>query len=360
MNDDRETSSLVSNVSGNNSSHLHDSTPRLNRIYLFTPVDATSKWTLCALYSTIGCLGFFGNCLLLYFLWKKPKSNPIQKSRFMKNFNLYVRSMSLSDILSCAVSLPFLCVQILFDVFQSGWPCKLVRYLNFVFPAITINNLVVISLEKYLSTRANPRTFSAATVQQMIIFAWVFGLFFMLFPAAAYDGIRVDLNDTHFTVMCRNDQNFYPFRIILVVFPVQYLLPGILITYINICLMKTVWVRGNRNVGNGPLNNAFKAKMRSVRIRGISLLIAITLTFIITYCFFLGYAIVSTLIAQPNRDFSTDFITRYGSGSIAYLNCVTDVIIYFVQMKDFREFLRKRLFSSGSGNANNRINNNFS
>jgi len=182
----------------------------------------------------------------------------------------------------------------------------------------------------------------------------------MLFPAAAYDGIRVDLNDTHFTVMCRNDQNFYPFRIILVVFPVQYLLPGILITYINICLMKTVWVRGNRNVGNGPLNNAFKAKMRSVRIRGISLLIAITLTFIITYCFFLGYAIVSTLIAQPNRDFSTDFITRYGSGSIAYLNCVTDVIIYFVQMKDFREFLRKRLFSSGSGNANNRINNNFS
>jgi len=194
----------------------------------------------------------------------------------------------------------------------------------------------------------------------MIIFAWVFGLFFMLFPAAAYDGIRVDLNDTHFTVMCRNDQNFYPFRIILVVFPVQYLLPGILITYINICLMKTVWVRGNRNVGNGPLNNAFKAKMRSVRIRGISLLIAITLTFIITYCFFLGYAIVSTLIAQPNRDFSTDFITRYGSGSIAYLNCVTDVIIYFVQMKDFREFLRKRLFSSGSGNANNRINNNFS
>ena len=349
MKSDRETSWLASNVSGNNSLHLHDSVPQLNRIYVFTPVDATTKWALCALFSTIGCLGFFGNCLLLYFLWKKPKGNPIQRSSFMKNFNLYVRSMSLSDILCCAVSLPLICIQILFDVFQSGWPCKLVRYVNFIFPVITINNLVVISLEKYLSTRANPRTFSAATVHKMIIFAWVFGLIFMLFPAAAYDGIRVDLNDTHFTVVCRNDPNFYPFKILLVVFLVQYVVPGIFITYINICLMKTVWIRGNRKVGNGPLSNVFKAKMRAVRIRGISLLITITFTFIISYFVFLGYQVAYALLVKKSRDFSTDFIFRYASGSIAYLNCVTDVIIYFVQMKDFREFLRKRLCRSGSG-----------
>ena len=355
MNNDRETSSMTSNVSGNKSLHLQGSLPQLNQIYVFTPVDVTAKWALCALFSTIGCLGFFGNCLLLYFLWKKPKGSPIQRSSFMKNFNLYVRSMSLSDILCCAVSLPLICIQILFDVFQSGWPCKLVRYVNFIFPVITINNLVVISLEKYLSTRANPRTFSAATVHKMIIFAWVFGLIFMLFPAAAYDGIRVDLNDTHFTVVCRNDPNFYAVKIILVVFPVQYLLPGIFITYINICLMKTVWVRGNRNVGNGPLNNAFKAKMRAVRIRGISLLITITFTFIISYFVFLGYQVAYALLAKKSRDFSTDFIFRYASGSIAYLNCVTDVIIYFVQMKDFREFLRKRLRRSGSVNTNSHI-----
>ena len=174
----------------------------------------------------------------------------------------------------------------------------------------------------------------------------------MLLPTATYDGIRVDLNDTHFTIVCRNDQNFYPFKIILVVLPVQYLIPGIFITYINICLIKTVWVRGNRNVGNGPLNNAFKAKMKAVRIKGISLLIAITFTFIFSYFFFLGYLIAYTLLAYSIRDFSTDFIIRYASGSIASLNCVTDVIICFVQMKDFREFLRKRLSRSGSGNAN--------
>ena len=95
MNNDLKTSWLASNVSGNNSSHLYDSDPQLNRIYVFSPVDDASKWALCALFSTIGCLGFFGNCLLVYFFWKKPKANPIQRSTFMKNFYLYVRSMSL-------------------------------------------------------------------------------------------------------------------------------------------------------------------------------------------------------------------------------------------------------------------------
>ena len=120
MDNDRETSWLPSNVSGNNSLHLHDSDPQLNQIYVFTPVDVTAKWALCAHFFTIGCLGFFGNCLLLYFLWKKPKGNPIQRSTFVQNLNLYVKSMSLSDILFCAVSLPLICIQILFDVFQSG------------------------------------------------------------------------------------------------------------------------------------------------------------------------------------------------------------------------------------------------
>lgn len=349
--DNNETSWLPSNNSRNISSRLDGRTAELNPMYVFTPVDVTGKRVLCIILSTIGGLGFLGNCPLLYFLWKKPKTNPIQRSRFVKNFNLYVRSMSLSDILSCVVSLPLLCIQISFDVFQSGWACKVVRYFNFIFPAITINNLVVISLEKYLSTRSTPRTFSAATVRKMIIGAWVFGIFFMLPSAAPYEGIRVDLNDTHYTVICRYNQNFYPFRMAFIVIPVQYILPSVFITCINICLFKTVWERGSRKVGN-VVNNAFKAKMIATRIKGISLLITITFAFIITYLFYLGN-VAYTLIAKPKRGFSTDFIMRYATGSIAYLNCVINVIIYFVQMNDFREFLKKLLCRSSS--ANNQV-----
>ena len=350
--DNNETTWLPSNNSGNNSSRLDGRTAELSSIYVFTPVDPTAKYVLCIILLTIAVLGFLGNCLLLYFLWKKPKRNPIQTSRFMKNFNLYVRSMSLADTLACVLSLPLLCIQILFDVFQSGWACKVVRYFNFIFPAITINTLVVISLEKYLSTRTVPRTFSFATVRKMIIFAWMFGSLFMLLAAAPFDGIRVDLNTTHFTTICRYDRNFYPFSITFIVIPVQYIIPGVFITYINICLMKTVWDRGSKKVGN-VVNNAFKAKMMATKIKGISLLIAIASAFIISYLFFLGN-IAYTVIAKPKRGFSTDFIIRYATGSIANLNCVINVIIYFVQMNDFRQFLKK-LLPCRSGDANNYV-----
>ena len=233
--DVNETWRLQSNNSANNSSHSVDYCTDVTPIYVFTPVDATAKYVLCGIFTTIGSLGFLGNCLLLYFLWKKPKQTAIQRSPFVRNFNLYIRSLSLSDVLCCVVSLPLVCIQILFDVFQSGWPCRVARYLNFIFPAITINNLIVISLEKYLSTRANPRTFSTKAVQRMIVCAWAFGLTFMLLPAGAYDGIRVDLNHTHFTTICMYTQQFYPFKATLIVLPVQYILPGIFITFINVC-----------------------------------------------------------------------------------------------------------------------------
>ncbi|XP_078377850.1 allatostatin-A receptor-like [Oculina patagonica] len=336
--DSNKSTWLPSNITGDNSSYFINYTETTNPIYVFTPAGDTAKSLLCSILASIGAMGFLGNCFIFYFLWQKAAKTPFQSSRFLSNLNLYIRSLSLSDLLSCAVSLPLLCIQISFDVFQSGWPCKIVRYFHFIFPAITMNNLVVISLEKYLSTRKVPRTFRVQTVRKMIICAWVLGITVMLVPAAAYNGIRVDLNNTHFTVICRNDPNFYPFKITLIIFPVQYIIPSALVIYINICLIKTVWVRGRRKIGNG-VSNALKAKLTATRIKGTSLLIAVTFAFTIPYLFFIAN-MAYTQIAKPQREFSIDFITRYATGGIAYCSSLINFIIYFAQMKDFRGFLK--------------------
>jgi len=199
-----------------------------------------------------------------------------------------------------------------------------------------MNNLVVINVEKYLSTRKFPRTFSTATVRKMIISAWVLGIFVMVIPAAAYDGSKVDLNQTHFTVICRNDQNFYPFKITLVIFPIQYIFPSVVVIYMNVCLIRTVWFRGKRKVDN----NAFKAKLTTTRIKGTSLLIAVTFAFTIPYLFFVTN-VAYTQIAEPQRGFATDFLVRYAAGATAYCSSLINFMIYFAQMKDFREFSKK-------------------
>ena len=339
--ENNNTTWLPFNISGNNSLYLNNHTEGMDPVYIFTPAGVTAKSILCSIILAVGGVGFLGNCLIFHFLCQKTRRIPLQMSRFMCNLNLYIRSLALSDVLSCLVSLPLLCVQILFDVFQSGWPCKIVRYFHFIFPAITMNNLVVINVEKYLSTRKFPRTFSAAAVRKMIICAWVLGVVIPLLPAFAYEGIRVDLNRTHFTVICRNDQNFYPFKIMLVIFPIQYIFPSVLVIYMNICLTRTVWIKGKRKVHNGVSNN-FKAKLTATRIRGTSLLIAVTFAFTIPHLFFVTNA-AYTQIAEPQRGFATDFITRYAAGATAHCSGLINFIIYFAQMKDFREFLKNVL-----------------
>ena len=72
-------------------------------------------------------VGFLGNALIFFFLWKK-KSRPrslIESNPFTKNMKAYVRRLSLSDLLCCAVSLPLVCIQFFFDIFQISWPCDI-------------------------------------------------------------------------------------------------------------------------------------------------------------------------------------------------------------------------------------------
>ena len=331
----------------NNSSHRNNHTDTTDLIYVFTPAGDTAKRVLCLILSTVGAIGFLGNVLIFYYLSQQPSRNPIQSSSFVTNLNLYLRSLSLSDFLSCAVSLPFLCVQMFYDVFQSGWPCKIVRYLNYIFPVITINNLVVISLEKYLSTRSVLRTFNYFKIRRIIVCAWVLGLVVMLFPAAACDGTRLYLNNTHYTVVCKVKKDFYPFEITLIIFPLQYILPSVLVTYINICLMKTVWSRGRRQITNGAINNTFKAHLRAKKIRGTTLLIALTLAFIIPSWLHMANT-AYTKIAKPQRVFSTDFKIRVSAAITVYLSHTINFIIYFAQVKKFRRYLEKLLYRRNS------------
>ena len=166
----------------------------------------------------------------------------------------------------------------------------------------------------------------------------------MLLPAATYDGVAVRLNDSHFTVICRYNQNFYPFQITAVIFPLQYVIPGIFITYVNACLLKTLWIRTGRQIRHAK-TSAFKAKLTVTRIRATYLLISLTFAFICPYFVYIGNT-AYTQIMKPQRSFSTDYIVRYVGGSIgAYFSSALNFIIYFVQIKDFRAYLRSNFRS---------------
>ena len=326
-----ESLTLLSNMSG------HYKPPP---IYIFTPAGYSTKLALVTSMGIVGLLGFLGSCLILCFVSSKRQAIYLQSSRFMKNFNFYIQSLALSDMLSAIVSLPLTCIQISVDLFQTHWACKIVRYINIVFPIITIFNLVVIGIEKYLSLRRVPRTLKVSTVRKLIFLAWIAGFAVTLLPAATFRGIRYDLNATHFTVICKYDRDYLPFRLMFLSFTtVVYVLPSIFLIVVNISLIRTVWVKVKMTISI-QVNNPLKAKLRAAKIRGTFLLIAITFAFVIPYFAYMGY-VAYNMIAKPEIDFQTDYVIRFSSGVVAFSNSAINFAIYVVQMKDFRAFLKK-------------------
>ena len=153
---------------------------------------------------TVGIIGFLGNILVLWSLKAKKKTKSFLKvCSFEKNFTVYIKSLAISDIMSSLISVPCMCVELNFDLFRAGWRCKMVKYLILLFPCVTMNNLLVISVEKHFSTRKVPRTFRHSTVKKLVLFAWLIGCLNVLLPTATVDGLRFEVKETHYTVVCR-------------------------------------------------------------------------------------------------------------------------------------------------------------
>ena len=336
MNESHATISLTAD----NLSAPNNGTEFLDKIYLFRPINPSTKLALLLLLVSIWMIAFGGNVLILLFLKTKDRGNSFLRTcSFQMNFNFYIKSLATSDILSSVISLPYVGLQLYIGVLQRGWGCKVGRYLIGLFPCVTVNNLLVINFGKYFSTRQVPRTFSHSTVKRIVLFAWLEGFLIVIFPASKFQGMRYDLNDTHYTVTCMYDEQNTPFRIAFVIMFLQYIIPSSILIYISISLIMTLWKRTRRNV-DVQRDNGIRLMVRAARVRSICTVVAITFAFVTPYIFYFAYVIYHT-VAQPQIAFETDQVIRTVSVIIAFSNSAINVAIYLVQMKDFRTFVKK-------------------
>ena len=261
-----------------------------------------------------------------------------------KNLDVYINSLVISDVLCNLISLPTVCVQFYFDVFKGLWGCRVSRYLQIVFPCVTMNNLMVISMEKYFSTRNVPSPFLFSTVKKLVWSAWLAGAVFVLIPSATYKQIRYELNETHYTMDCKYDKDHLPFRIIFLTFILfQYIIPCFILMFVSICLIITVKKKTRISV-NIMQDNAIKRITRAAKRKAEILILALLLAFVTPYLLFFGQVLL-TMVTKRDIDYHTDFLIRYTSASFAYSNGAVNVVIYSVQMKDFRAFLKKHFWS---------------
>ena len=238
----------------------------------------------------------------------------------------------------------------MYDVFQNGWPCKISRCISGMFYYITANNLIFISTERFLSTRDVPKTFSGSTVRKLVYAAWLSGFLMGLFPAATVNGVRYDINATHYTMVCKPDTSYLPTRVIIVGFAlIQHVIPSIALICMNIVIARTVW-KGSKKRVDIQRDNAIRVKMRSQIIKKTSLLVTVTIAFVIPYSSILYYA-AFVAVAKPSLDFQEDFVITNFCFLLVFFSTAINFFVYLVQMKDFRVFLLKHFCGKGVGNA---------
>ena len=331
-----------------NFSMIYNGTGLTNEIYVYKPLGPKTTLALFLLLLLVGLVGFVGNVFVLCFLKTKRNTKSFLKAcSFQRNFNIYVKSLAISDVLSSLISAPLVCVELYLDLFHTGLGCKIVRYLIILFPCVTINNLLVINIEKYFSTRIVPRTFRHSTVKKMVLTAWVTGCLIVSIPASTYKGLRFDLNETHYVVVCRFDEQYLPSRIIFLFFTaLQYIIPMMIIIRINISLIITVrTITKIRKTVDVQRDNVIKIKFRAATIRSTCLIIALTFAFIFAYLVYFAQIITYHILSKVTIDFQTDFILRVVSALVAMTNAAVNFVLYLVQMQDLRAYINQKFAS---------------
>ena len=333
----------------NVSLHANQTGLSSSKIYVFLPLSPSTKLTLLVFSVIMGILAFFGNVVILCFVKSNQRAASFLKScSFRKNFDVYISSLAISDALCAFIVLPLTGCQLFVDVFERGWGCKILRYLGIFFPSVTINNLLIIIFGKYFSTRKIPRILKHSTVKKLLYLTWFSTCVYVLLPIATMEGIRYDLNDTHYTVVCRPNHQYVSFGVVNLAFiAFQYFLPSIVIFTLTICLILTVRSRMKRAI-DIQCDNAIKVMKRAENRRLTMILVSIMLMFIFSYALSLGYFIFRILTRSQGHtiSFESDFLIRYVGALLAFSNSLVNVIIYLVQMKDFRRFLKSKITSN--------------
>ena len=147
-----------------------------------------------------------------------------------------------------------------------------------------------------------------------------------------------------------NPISYLPNRVILVGFAlIQHVIPSIALICVNIIIARRIWKGSKRRI-DIQRDNAIRARMRSHQIKKTSLLIIVTIAFVLPYSSILYHA-AFVAVAKPSLDFQEDFVIRHFSWVLVFSSSAINFIIYLVQMKDFRVFLLKHFLGKGGGNA---------
>ena len=101
-----------------------------------------------------------------------------------------------------AVASIIMVVQFYVDVFLETWSCRLIRFVGFLFTAITMEILLVISVERYFAVVRPYRTLNIDTSKMLVRGAWCVGFLLAVVATVTYDVKRACVTSGVYSMTC--------------------------------------------------------------------------------------------------------------------------------------------------------------
>ncbi|XP_048587333.1 pollen-specific leucine-rich repeat extensin-like protein 3 isoform X2 [Nematostella vectensis] len=300
------------------------------KIYVPNPIDKETKFVLIMLACLVSVSGVIGNSLILHYK-RKEKKNTVRLQRALDRAHViyaFIQSHAYSDLLGSIIGLPVL-LALLFDVARNDWDCKLYKFITFLFPSITVLNVLVIAVERYLGSFHVLLVPRKQTVRRLLACVWVFGGLSALAPAACYKNLRVDMDEHRYTIGCLYDKSVPAFGVMLYSYLVLfYVFPCIILSFVAFRVTR--------------LLNRRRTPRRSFQHKGSRLLINVLIAFVVPYSLWVLLTALR-LVINPELTYQQDTILRYVFSVIAFSNGVVNPFIYLYYSDEFLDRLRKNL-----------------
>ncbi|EDO43530.1 predicted protein [Nematostella vectensis] len=195
------------------------------RSYVINPIESTSQHIMTAISYSIAILAAASNTLVIYLMLtaKKPR---VLKAFYRSHASLFTLSLSLSDVLTGMISIPLQNAARIMNI-HSSIVCQTHGILILLFPAITVLNLMVISIEKYLAIFYPFYLPSTRAVRGLIASMWLLGVAITTcYNINTRNVFSFIVNEDSFTLVCAPDDSLPTYNATVCAFVMlMFLLP---------------------------------------------------------------------------------------------------------------------------------------
>jgi hypothetical protein len=258
-------------------------------------------------------------------------------------------SLSGSDIMAAFIGGPLLIVNVSVDIFQTEWPCKINRSIFLFLAILSVNNLLLISIEQYLGIFHWTTLPPTSLVKWSIVAIWVEAVLASLMSFLFNDSLRIDLNDHQHTLVCTvNSELPYSQESFFAVFAFAYFIPICFAFYAAVSILHHII-----NLNKSKIKVSY---IKQQQFKNARLFIDIILGFLLPYILITVYHIYR-VVTESEFSFVSEYVFRYGSTVLSISNCVINPAIYFTRSRDFRKKVKSSLSVISFSRENTKISN---